>query len=230
MSIDCSLRKVSKMKLKIIWKYITKKKYQITLDTEWLEIREALLLAEDFESTGRTKEIIFLDQFDTEWTKKQVVKYLNELEEEPHNIIIFFDGGFDIGTKISGVGVSLYYSQNGKNYRKRYNEKLTGLSTNNEAEFAALENALFLLEEMNISGQTIVVKGDSQVVMNQISGDWPCYEEQHEKFINRIEKKCKSNKITLQFDLIKRNDNKEAHNLATLALKGNKIESIIEVT
>ncbi|MET3195387.1 ribonuclease HI [Bacillus sp. OAE603] len=230
MNIDYSLRKVSKMKLKIIWKYITKKKYQITLATDWLETKEALLLAEDFESTGRTKEIIFLDQFDSQWTKKQVIKYLKELEDEPHDIVIYFDGGFDIATGISGVGVSLYFQQNGKNFRKRFNEKLTGLSTNNEAEFAALENAIFLLEEMNITGQLISVKGDSQVVMNQISGDWPCYEEQHERFINRIEKKCKQNKLTLQFELLKRNDNKEAHNLATSALKGNKIESTIEVT
>ncbi|KQL42204.1 hypothetical protein AN960_02875 [Bacillus sp. FJAT-25509] len=218
------------MKLKISWKYQTKKKYQITLETEWLEIKEALLLAEDFESTGRTKEIIFLDQFDTEWTKKQVIKYLKELEEEPHNISIFFDGGFDQSTSISGIGVCLYFSQNGKNYRKRFNEKLDGLLTNNEAEFAAIENAILLLEEMNIKGQTILIKGDSQVVINQLNGDWPCYEEQHERFINRIERNCKNLKLTLQLELIKRNDNKEAHNLATQALKGNKIISTIEVT
>ncbi|PEJ53824.1 MULTISPECIES: reverse transcriptase-like protein [unclassified Bacillus (in: firmicutes)] len=218
------------MKLKIIWKYQTKKKYQITLDTDWLEIKEALLLAEDFESTGRTKEIIFLDQFDSSWTKKQVIKYLKELEEEPHNITVFFDGGFDQSTNRSGIGVCIYFSQNGKEYRKRFNEKLDGLLTNNEAEFAALENAILLLEEMNITGQTIIIKGDSQVVLNQISGDWPCFEEQHERFINRIETKCKNLKITLQLDLIKRNDNKEAHSLATQALKGNKIMSTIEVT
>ncbi|PGS48944.1 reverse transcriptase-like protein [Bacillus sp. AFS041924] len=218
------------MKLKIIWKYQTKKKYQISLETDWLEIKEALLLAEDFESTGRTKEIIFLDQFDSNWSKKQVLKYIKELEEEPHNVTIFFDGGFDLSSSISGIGVCLYFSQNGKNYRRRFNEKLDGLLTNNEAEFASIENAILLLEEMNITGQTIVIKGDSQVVINQLSGDWPCYEEQHERFINRIERKCKNLKLTLQLELIKRNDNKEAHNLATQALKGNKIMSTIEVT
>ncbi|WP_088069090.1 reverse transcriptase-like protein [Gottfriedia luciferensis] len=218
------------MKLKIVWKYQTKKKYQITLETDWLETKEALLLAEDFESTGRTKEIIFLDQFDSQWTKKQVIKYLKELEEEPHNITVFFDGGYDLATSISGVGVCIYFSQNGKEYRKRYNEKLEGLMTNNEAEFAALENAILLIEEMNITGQTVVINGDSQVVINQLNGSWPCFEEQHERFINRIEKKCKELKLTLQFELIRRNDNKEAHNLATQALKGNKIISTIEVT
>ena len=218
------------MKLKIIWKYQTKKKYQITLETEWLEIKEALLLSEDFESTGRTKELTFVDQTDSQWTKKQIIKYLKEIEEEPHNIKLYFDGGFDIESSLSGIGVCLYYHQNGKEFRKRFNERLDGLKTNNEAEFAALENAILLLEEMNIRGQSVVINGDSQVVLNQLKGDWPCFEEQHERFINRIERKCKELKLTLQYDLIKRNDNKEAHNLATQALKGNKIISTIEFT
>lgn len=218
------------MKLKLIWKYQTKKKYKITLETDLLPVKEALLLAEDFESTGRTQEIIFVDEYETTWMRKQVLKYLKELEEEPHDIQIYFDGGFDIETSVTGIGVCVYFSQNGKKYRKRFNEKLVGLSTNNEAEFAALENSLLILEELNIKGQTIEINGDAQVVLNQLSGDWPCFEEQHEKFINRIERICKENKLTLMYNLIKRNDNKEAHNLATQALKGNKIESIIEVT
>lgn len=218
------------MKLKIIWTYQTKKKYKIVLETNFLKIKEALLLAEDFESTGRTKEIQFIDEYDTSWSKKQILKYLKELEEEPHDFVIYFDGGFDIQSGTTGIGVCIYYNQNGKQFRKRSNEKLTGLTTNNEAEFAALENAILILEEMNISGQTIKVHGDSQVVINQLQGDWPVFEEQHEKFINRIEKKCKDRKLTLQFEQIKRNDNKEAHNLATQALKGNKIESTLEVT
>ncbi|WP_088044091.1 reverse transcriptase-like protein [Bacillus sp. EAC] len=218
------------MKLKIIWKYQTKKKYKITLETDLLEVKEALMLAEDFESTGRTREIVFIDEYETEWTKKQVLKYLKELEEEPHNIILLFDGGFDVASFTSGIGVCLYFNQNGKSYRKRSNEKLDGLSSNNEAEFAALEFAILLLEEMNVKGQRITVRGDSQVVINQLQGDWPCFEEQHQKYINRIEKKIKESHISLNLELIKRTENKEAHNLATQALKGNKIESIIEVT
>ena len=100
------------MKVKINWTYQTKKRYTTMLITEYIPVKEAMLLAEDFESTGRTKELIFFDEINSTWTKKQIVKYLKELEEEPHDIKIYFDGGFDLQTFVSGIGVCIYYNQN----------------------------------------------------------------------------------------------------------------------
>jgi len=218
------------MKVSVHWTYQTKKRYTTELQTEYLPVKEALLLAEDFESTGRTKDLLFVDETNSTWTKKQIIKYLKELEEEPHDLKIFFDGGFDIQTLVSGIGVCIYYNQNGKQYRKRYNNRLTDLSNNNEAEYAALENAISILEEMAIKGQEVIIYGDSQVVIKQLNGEWPCYEEQLEKYANRISSSLNSLKLSVQYVLLNRNDNKEADMLATQAIKGTFIESTKELS
>jgi len=218
------------MKVTINWTYQTKKRYTTMLQTGYLPVKEALLLAEDFESTGRTKDLLFVDETNSTWTKKQILKYLNELEEEPHDLKIFFDGGFDIQSLVSGIGVCIYYSQNGKQFRKRYNNRLTDLSNNNEAEYAALENAISILEEMAIKGQEVMIYGDSQVVIKQLNGEWPCYEEQFEKYADRISSSLKALKLSVQYVLLNRNENKEADMLATQALKGTFIESTKELS
>jgi len=218
------------MKVSIHWTYQTKKKYTTFLHTEYLPVKEALLLAEDFESTGRTKDLLFVEENNSTWTKKQIIKYLKELEEEPHDFKIYFDGGFDVQTFVSGIGVCIYYHQNGKEFRKRYNNRLNELSNNNEAEYAALENAINILEEMAIKGQEVTIYGDSQVVINQLNGEWPCYEEQLEKYANRIAAALNSLKLSVQYVLLNRNENKEADMLATQALKGTFIESTKEIS
>lgn len=138
---------------------------------------QALMLAEDIEKTGRVQLLEIIDEYDSTWMIKELKKYLKEMETEPHNITVYFDGGFDIQTKASGLGVAVYYEKNGKSHRLRRNAYVSGLDSNNEAEYAALHLALVELDLMDVHHQTIRVIGDSQVVINQLNGEWPAYEK-----------------------------------------------------
>lgn len=217
------------MKLIIEWNYQTRKKQEVILTTELMPAKEALLLAEDFEKTGRTKELHFYDERYTKWTKKELLRLLKEVETEPHDIVAYFDGGFNIENHIAGVGIVLYYTQNQKKYRIRKNLKITEIDSNNEAEYIAFWSALQLLEEIGVHHLPVVFKGDSHVVLNQLSGDWPCFEDSLNTWLNRIEKKMNQLGLIAIYEPISRKDNTEADKLATQALQGVDIYSKTEV-
>ncbi|MFD3446040.1 reverse transcriptase-like protein, partial [Microbacteriaceae bacterium 4G12] len=158
-------------------------------------------------------------------TKKEAVKLVKKVEEEPHDIIVYFDGGYNVQTKEAGIGVSMYYQKDGKTYRIRRNEQFAGIENNNEAEYAALLYAMQILEELGVQYQKITLRGDSQVVLQQILGEWPCYEPNLNQYLDRIEEKSKELKLKLNCEPISRKNNKEAHQLATQALEGVSIDS-----
>lgn len=213
------------MKYKMEWTYKVKNGKEIILTTDFLRLEEALHFANDFEKTGRTKEIHFYDEIGTHWTKKEAEKLAKKVEEEPHDIVMYFDGGYDLQTRETGVGVSIYYVKDGTTYRLRRNEQMAGLENNNEAEYAALLYGMQLLEELGVRYQGVVLKGDSQVVLKQLSGEWPCYEENLNRYLDRVEQKAKDMQLRLSYEPVARKGNKEAHQLATQALQGIVIDS-----
>ncbi|MDX1701507.1 MAG: hypothetical protein R3250_12860 [Melioribacteraceae bacterium] len=83
------------MKLKIDWVYKTPKGTEAEFHSEELPVAHALLIAEDLERTGRIKRITFTDRYDSTWTIKEMRNYMKSLETEHHNVILFFDCGFD---------------------------------------------------------------------------------------------------------------------------------------
>lgn len=133
---------------------------------------QALLLAEDMEKTGRVKLLHCIDRQATSWSLKELKAYLKEIDSEPHDITVYFDGGFDRGTRQAGLGCAIYYEQNGKSYRLRKNAFSLELQSNNEAEYAALYLGLVELELLNVHHLPVRFIGDSQVVINQLSGEW----------------------------------------------------------
>lgn len=202
---------------------------QYELSTDFMPVQEALFLSEDLEKTGRIAKLNFLDETDASWLKKHLKKYLESLKEEPHNVLIYFDGGYNEEQRLSGVGVSIYYEQNDKYFRLRKNDRLEQLNSNNEAEFAALFAAINELENLGVHHLPITVKGDSLVVINQAKGEWPCYEEEHIRWLDRIEAKIKELGLTVTFEAISRSENKEADHLATQALAETFIDATSEV-
>ena len=99
------------MKYKIHWLYKTKRSLQTELTTDYMNIEEALQFAEDFEKTGRVKELSFYDEMDAEWSLKEMKKLSKQVEEEPQEILVYFDGGYDVQTKEAGVGICVYYKK-----------------------------------------------------------------------------------------------------------------------
>ncbi|MBO9128180.1 ribonuclease H family protein [Bacillus sp. 165] len=213
------------MKYRVEWLYKAKNGKEATLQTEFLEMEMILDLSADFEKTGRVKELRFYDENETAWTKKELEKLITQIEAEPHDIVLYFDGGFDIATKTAGIGISIYYKQNGKTYRIRRNMRIDELEDNNEAEYAALLNGIQILEELHVQHQSVIFRGDSQVVLKQLSGEWPCYEQNLNRYLDRIEEKIKKLSVRPQYEPISRKGNKEAHQLATQALEGTTIDS-----
>ncbi len=222
--------KEQKMKIRLEISYKPKNgTNHYPLTTDFLAVQEALFLSEDLEKTGRVSNIEYSDETGSTWLKKHLKKYLESLKEEPHNLVIYFDGGFHEEKRLSGVGIVLYYEQNEKYYRLRKNEMLEQLSTNNEAEFAALWTAILQLEALDVHNQPVTIKGDSLVVINQAKGDWPCYEEEHIRWLDRIDQKISALGLTVTYESITRGENKEADQLASQALTETFIDATSEV-
>lgn len=217
------------MKVMIEWNYQTVKKQEVILTTELLPASEALIISDDFEKTGRTKALNFYDERNTKWTKKELQKLLKEIETEPHDIVAYFDGGYHRQERKAGIGIVLYFTQNNKKYRIRKNLVVTEINSNNEAEYIAFWSVLQLFEEISVHHMPVVFRGDSHVVLNQLSGDWPCYEESLNKWLDRIESKIKVLGLIPKYEPISRKENSEADKLASQSLQGIKVYSKMEI-
>lgn len=210
------------------WIYVTSKKKEMVWISKEMDVAEALTFAEDIEKTGRVKQLLFYDARGVAWTKKELIKLMKEVETEPHDVVAYFDGGFDRQSKKAGVGIVIYYKQNGKLFRMRANAQLDELQSNNEAEYAAFHFLLEQLEHLGVHHLPVVFRGDAHVVFHQLSGDWPVFSEEG-RWAERIERKMKRLGISPIYEPIVRKENSEADQLATQALRGTMIRSTIQL-
>ncbi len=217
------------LKYKLEWEYKAKALDPILFTSDFLDGEHALQAGEELEKSGKAMNISFIDEIGTSWTIKEMRKLLEEVEEEPHDLTLYFDGGFDNAHFKAGLGTIIYYKQGKKKYRLRANEVFDELETNNEAEYAALYFALTILDEMGVRNMTCEIKGDSQVVLKQLEGEWPCYEETLNRWLDRIENKIKQLGLHPKYYAIGRKENKEADKLATQALQGKMINSKMQI-
>lgn len=217
------------MKYKIEMKYKVKGSESIRFTSDWLESDLALRTGEQLEKSGKVTDLNYIDEMNSDWSLKELRKLTSEIEVEPHDITLYFDGGFNNETNEAGLGTVIYYQQGKKKYRLRANEFIAEMDTNNEAEYAALYFALNTLQELGAHHLPCEIKGDSQVVLKQLEGEWPCFEENLNRWLDRIEEKIKELGIQPTYTALSRKDNKEADRLATQALEGTNINSTIEI-
>lgn len=208
------------VKIIIEWIYKLPKGAETVFRSEEMTAEKGMLFAEDLERTGRAKSVLFIDQYDSTWTVKEMKGYLKGIETEPHNVTVYFDGGFDLATRASGLGCVIYYEQSGKSYRLRRNAPSAELTSNNEAEYAALHLSLVELDLLNVHHLPVRFIGDSSVVINQMSGEWPALEKDLSSWADRIDEKLKNMGIQPEYELVPRKANAEADRLATQALNG----------
>lgn len=216
------------MKVRIEWTY-TKLKEKVVFHSDEIGANEAIGIAEDLQRTGRAKEIILVDELDASWTIKEMKKYLKAVKTEPHNLIVYFDGGFDHETKMAGLGCVIYYEQNGKSFRLRKNAQVEGLKSSNEAEYAALHLCMRELAILEAHHLPVRIMGDSRVVINHLTEEWPAIEKNLSDWADKIEAELEALHLHPDYYLINRNTNKEADRLATQALKGVEIIATREV-
>ncbi|RDW17341.1 hypothetical protein CWR48_14180 [Oceanobacillus arenosus] len=217
------------MNIKIELTYKTVKGTEARFISDEMRAEKAMLIAEDLEKTGRAKVLSFIDHLDNRWTMKELKKFMQGIETDPHNVTVFFDGGFDLKSRKSGLGCAIYYEQSGKKYRQRINAAVEELETNNEAEYAAFHLGLQEIEQLGVHHLPVIFVGDSLVVINQLNGEWPVYEVELSKWIDRIETQLKRLGITPEYEIISRKKNKETDHLATQAMNGIEIRSTVEI-
>lgn len=193
---------------------------------DWLTVPKARMLAREVSRFPYIKDIYFEDEKGASWTLKELEKLTEELAYEPDNITVYFDGGFDKTSGRAGLGIVVYYSLGGKRHRIRKNKSLT-LQTNNEAEYAALYEALKEVQELGASRNSITIRGDSLVVLHQLDGSWPCYDETQNEWLDKIEALLESLKLTPTYEAVNRKENQEADDLARKILSDRQIESRI---
>lgn len=211
------------MNYRLEWKYKLKSNEKVQFSSEWVSGETAIQIGEELEATGKVTELYFYDEKETSWILKEMKKLLTEVEEEPHDITVYFDGGYQKESNLAGLGTVIFFKQGKKKYRIRANERLEQLENNNEAEYAAFYYALNILEDLGVQHLSCEFKGDSQGVLKQLDGDWPCYEETLNRWLDRIEEKMKTLDLNPKYTVISRKDNKEADRLATQALEGKEI-------
>jgi len=88
--------------------------------------------------------------------------------------------------------------------------------TNNVAEYSALLRAMEWINTEKIN-EDITIKGDSQLVINQMKGIWQNKSETSKHFVPIINKLIKNRKVKYQW--IPREENSEADMLSRVAYK-----------
>ncbi|MFP7168875.1 reverse transcriptase-like protein [Terribacillus sp. FSL K6-0262] len=213
------------MKLRMKMTYRTSKGAEAEFISDYMPPGIVLLLMEDMQQNGRIPEMEVMDQYETEWTMKELRKYMKELETEPHHVRIHADGGFDKGTGRAGLGCVINYEQNQDEFRIRRNQVMEQLNSNNEAEYAALHFAMRILDEMGVENQEIEVYMDSLTVVNQMAGEWPIYEKDLKYWADKIDDIVKDFGNAVRYVHVDRKKNKEADQLASQALQDIEIDS-----
>jgi len=89
----------------------------------------------------------------------------------------------------------------------------TAVFTNNVAEWAALHAALAWLSENGYENREIAIKGDSQLVVKQLTGEWQCKKAYLRVYLAECRKLLERFRWSIQW--VSRDENSEADRLST---------------
>ena len=150
--------------------------------------------------------------------KLEFNKYITKLDDNcitklDDNFVLNFDGCSKGNPGPSGAGGAIY--NNGKEILN-YSVFLGNNITNNESEYKSLSIGIDKAIELNI--KNLIVKGDSQLVINQILGKYMVKNNNLKEIYNLIKRKIKFfNNIS--FNHVYRKFNKRSDELANNALQ-----------
>lgn len=201
------------------------KKEVFSFSSDWLTPDKALILFEDLKGNQRFSNLQMESEDGSELLIKHLKKLLTESKQTPSKFTLFFDGGYDEKMKRSGLGCVLTYHLGENIYRIRKNLATHIPATNSEAEYFSLFHGLELLRQLDFFPQDIIIKGDSLGVINQLKGEWPVLDPKLNEYADQIEGLLKTFQLKAHFQHVPRDQNKEADQLATLALEGTEIFS-----
>src|SRR5690625_8022238 len=85
--------------------------------SEQMPIEMAIPVAQEIFKTKYMKDLWFTDDHDRRWYLKDLKKYREGIQDEPHHLQVYFDAGLDQTTKQSGLGCVFLYVQYNNKYR-----------------------------------------------------------------------------------------------------------------
>lgn len=136
-------------------------------------------------------------------------------------IYINTDGGSRGNPGPAGIGV-VFSNESGDIIHTF--KKCIGKATNNEAEYEAIVCALDLLlksqwfAENNIVHKKVICRLDSQLVVEQVNGNYKVKQEHLKKYIEIIQKNIALMHLNISFVHVRREENKMADKLVNEAL------------
>lgn len=130
------------------------------------------------------------------------------------SIVVFTDGGARNNPGSAGAGVVIYQDGEKKVEMAHF---LGEKQTNNWAEYEAVVIALGKLLEMGLRDHDIQFKLDSQLVVEQIKGNWKIKEPTLKSQVEKVQGLLKDFR-TVTFTHIPREENKEADKLVNQAI------------
>ncbi|XP_075663052.1 uncharacterized protein LOC142632556 [Castanea sativa] len=115
---------------------------------------------------------------------------------------------------LGGIGIILKSPEEDK---LKYAIRLQYQTTNNEVEYEALLKGLELAKSLR--AESVVVQGDSQLIINQVNGMCEAKENRMKKYLNKVKRLVKRFKEVIFVQLL-REENMEADVLAKEASVG----------
>jgi ribonuclease HI len=134
-------------------------------------------------------------------------------------IEVYFDG---LCQPVNPGGIACYafvVKQGGKTIHSEYGvagEPFSQDSTNNVAEYTALAKALEWLAANNLASEKVAVKSDSQLVVNQLQGNYKIKAKRIVPLFRQVAL-LKSKFSDLEISWVPREQNKEADRLTNIA-------------
>ncbi|MGL4820414.1 MAG: reverse transcriptase-like protein [Bacilli bacterium] len=200
-------------------------KHKAPTETGPCERDEAMAIAEWLRHKNIAHEIIFIDEWDTEWNLKQMKKRIEEEKSSPYKFTAYFDGAFDHNTEEGSAGVAIYIESAEETIRIRKNMPLGRVASSTEAETLALLFLFETLEAYDYSALDGTVIGDAKGTIETMLGNYPVYDPVIERYISRAEALVKRLKLRVRYEHVLRHDNKEAHMLAMQGMQGELVEA-----
>jgi ribonuclease HI len=136
-------------------------------------------------------------------------------------IFLNTDGGSRGNPGPAGIGV-VFYGEDGKEIHSC--RDCIGIATNNQAEYSAIIKALQVLVKSkwfllnNDDSSEVVCRLDSQLVVEQINGNFKVKNEGISVLLNSLNSIRKDIKLKLKFIYVPREENKRADKLVNEAL------------
>jgi ribonuclease HI len=133
---------------------------------------------------------------------------------------VFIDGACEPVNPKGTASYGLVIKKDGVNILKGYHVIGSGEGmSNNVAEYGALLAFLKWCKSTNCTEKDITVKGDSQLVIRQMSGDWNVNGGLYYQYYQQCVDLAQNLNLNIQYEWIPREQNQEADELSKIALR-----------